>query len=474
MRIEEKQDTGSFRDPGGRIYHRDGRVFRLVADRAAADYEYVRDLGLLRTWAERGWVIDTREVDSSAVGAVASSARHVLEHPRLPFISYPYEWPFPALQAAARLHLDLQLAALEHDVQLTDASAYNVQFLGPRPIFIDVLSFRRYREGDFWTGHRQFCAQFLNPLLLRALAGVPYHAWYRGSLEGIGAAELDRLLPLRRKLSLNVVSHVTLPARGEAKAMRQCGGEGTSQQRRERRLPRASYRGLLVQLRDWIAHLSPRATGPTGWSEYDRTHTYDSAEHARKREVVAEFVRRVRPKLLWDLGCNTGEYAELSLEAGAQEVIGFDTDHGALEKAFVRAREGNLRLLPLYLDAANPSPDQGWAGAERRSLQARGGADALLALAFVHHLAIGRNVPLDGVLRWLTGLAPRGIVEFVRKDDPTVQQMLAHREDVFDDYDEDTFVTALRRCARIERAEAVSVSGRWLFVYDRGEKCVSE
>jgi ribosomal protein L11 methylase PrmA len=458
-------DTGSFRDPGGHIYHLDGRVFRLVADRATPDYEYVRGLGLLRTWAERGWVIGAQEVDPQTVGSVASTAPYVLEHPRLSFISYPYEWPFPALQSAAILHLDLQLAALEHDVQLADASAYNIQFRGTHPIFIDVLSFRRYRDGDFWTGHRQFCAQFLNPLLLRALLGVPYHAWYRGSLEGIGPAELDRLLPLRRKLSLNVLSHVTLPARWEMTAMRR-GGNQVSR-RSGARLPRASYRGLLVQLRDWIARLSPRETGPTAWSEYDRTHTYDPAERARKQEVVAEFVRRVRPHLLWDWGCNTGEYAELSLEAGAQEVIGFDTDHAALETAFARARQRNLHLLPLYLDAANPSPDQGWAGGERKSLQARGGADALLALAFAHHVAIARNVPLDQVLAWLTSLAPCGVVEFVRKDDPTVQQMLGHREDVFDTYDEATFVSELRRHARIERAETVSASGRRLFVYDR-------
>ena len=43
-------DTASFRDPGGRVYHLDGRVFRLVADRAAANYEHVRELGLLRTY----------------------------------------------------------------------------------------------------------------------------------------------------------------------------------------------------------------------------------------------------------------------------------------------------------------------------------------------------------------------------------------------------------------------------------------
>ena len=56
--------------------------------------------------------------------------------------------------------------------------------------------------------------------------------------------------------------------------------------------------------------------------------------------------------------------------------------------------------------------------------------DAVLALAFEHHLAIARNVPLHRVVGWLTKWAPAGVIEFVEKSDPTVQKMLALREDI--------------------------------------------
>ena len=136
----------------------------------------------------------------------------MVQHPKLPFISYPYEWCFTALKRAALLHLDIQMRCLEQGVALSDASAYNIQFLGPKPIFIDSLSFRRYREDEFWLGHKQFSEQFLNPLLLRALLGVTHNAWYRGGLEGIPTAELNRLLPLHRKLSWDVLTNVVMPA----------------------------------------------------------------------------------------------------------------------------------------------------------------------------------------------------------------------------------------------------------------------
>ena len=201
-----------------------------------------------------GWVVATHEIPASAIRGVEDSARYVLEHARIPFVSYPYEWSFYGLKAAALLHLDLQIDALRRDVQLADASAYNVQFCGARPVFIDVLSFRRYQAGDYWQGYRQFCLQFLNPLLLRALTGVAPHAWYRGSLEGITAVELNALLPTARRLSWNVFSHVTLPARLATRAVR----TQAPPTRPVRPLPRASYNGLLVQLRRWIARLAKR------------------------------------------------------------------------------------------------------------------------------------------------------------------------------------------------------------------------
>ena len=45
----------------------------------------------------------------------------------------------------------------KHGFTLSDATAYNIQFAGSAPVFIDHLSFRPYREGEIWAAHRQFC-----------------------------------------------------------------------------------------------------------------------------------------------------------------------------------------------------------------------------------------------------------------------------------------------------------------------------
>jgi len=464
--LRDGRIAGSFRDPSGHVHELNGRILRTITDYAAAEYEALRDSGVLQRMIDRGWLIESHEIGRDALGTADELPRHVVEHPRIPHVSFPYEWPFSLLRDAALLHLDLHMAALDGDATLSDASAYNIQFRGPKPVFIDLLSLRRYREGEYWAGHRQFCEQFLNPLLLRALLGVAHNGWFRGTLEGIPTTELARLLPLRRNLSWNVFVHVTLQAKLQRGAVRE-GEARAARLTRNRPLSRTAYRGMLAQLRNWIARLRPADTGRTEWGSYAEFNSYSGDETEAKRRFVGEFVAAERPATVWDLGCNTGEYSELALASGAGRVIGFDADQTALERACHRARSQELDLLPLYLDAANPSPDQGWMQSERPGLAARRNADALIALAFEHHLAIGRNIPLPQVVSWLTSLAPAGVIEFVEKSDSTIQRMLALREDIFPGYTVADFEAALGQNARIVKSETISASGRRLYLFDR-------
>ena len=94
-------------------------------------------------------------------------------------------------------------------------------------------------------------------------------------------------------------------------------------------------------------------------------------------------------------------------------------------------------------------------------------AEGVLALAVIHHLAIARNVPLEDVVESIVGMAPKGVIEFVPKDDPTVLTMLALREDVFATYSRETFMAALESRADIVTRETVSASGRELFYFSR-------
>jgi len=459
-------DRSSFRDPAGHVFEADGRIFRSIGAAGLVAYRQAVASGALRSLIDRGLVVGTTEVGPGSVPRGIGEAGIVVEHPKVPFVSYPFEWSFPALKAAALHHLLVQLEALRFGMHLSDASAYNIQFVGPNPVLIDILSLVPYEEGSYWNGYLQFCEQFLNPLLLRSTLGILHNHWYRGSLRGLDTADLDALLPWYRKLSPNMLMHVVLPARARRFAVEQRERATRALENARRKpFPRAALVSLLRGFERWIERLEPRGHTVTAWGDYTQDHAYLPQEEDDKQRFIRKFVAATRPAMLWDLGCNVGVYASLALECGADYVVGFDFDPAAIERAYRRALADRLRFLPLQLDAMNPSPDQGWDEHERRGLRSRGPAAALLALAIVHHLAIAHNVPLNRVVAWLVSLAPAGVVEFVPKSDPAVRLMLAARRDIFDDYLPESFEYALRQRTEIIDRAVITASGRTLYRY---------
>ena len=456
-------DPGSYRDPSGRVVIKDARVFRAIFEAGREPFEAALSSGVFERSIERSHLLGMEKTEAAMLAGIDPQPCHVVEHPRLDFVSYPYEWCFSALKAAAIFHLDFQLALLGDGFTLSDATAYNVQFRNTKPVFIDHLSIVPYAEGQPWIGQRQFAMQFLNPLLLWSKKGIAPNAWYRGSLEGIAPEDLLPLLSWRDKLSFTVLAHVVAQAKLQQRAIK--GGSGDKAT--ERQLNRKGFEAILIGLRDYIAGLSlPKSD--TVWGDYDHNNSYDEDKRAIKHAFVGRLASEVQPHQLFDIGCNSGDYSQTALDHGAKSVVGFDFDFGALEAAFARFDKAGAPVLPLWLDATNPSPAQGWASAERKSFNQRAEADSMVALAFIHHLAIARNIPLDMAVDWLVSLAPTGIIEFPDKGDAMVRKLLSTREDIFPDYSEEAFVAHVGARARIVEKVRIEGSNRLLLRYDRG------
>lgn len=455
-------DSASYRDPAGRVYTLpNGNILRSVTEAGRADFEFVESIGIAATLMQSGMLTPYHKLPHETIPSQLANEEYVLEHDVIPFISYPYEWCFGMLKSAALAHLDLHLACLEDGVTLSDASAYNIQFIGARPQFIDRLSLIPYREGMPWAGHRQFCEQFLVPLLWQAYGGIAFQPTYRGAIEGMNLATLPALTPFWRKCSLRYALHVGLPL---ALSQWRVGNV------RAVHLPKRSLIYMLKQLRAWIVSLEPQY-GTSVWRNYTNTHSYDAAEHEAKREAVAICMQEMHPRLLWDMGCNNGEYSQLAVKNGASYAVAFESDSGVLEDAYKIAQSSTLPILPLVMDLCAPSPDQGWKQKERAGLAQRAKADGLMALALIHHLVIGRLIPLDEAVTWLTQLAPQGIIEWVGPEDPMVKQMLATHTRQFPEYREDVFATSLGKHAHILRRIELSKT-RVLYHWREAVSCL--
>jgi SAM-dependent methyltransferase len=429
------RDPASYRDPSGFVFWRDGQPYRQIERRFAASWDAFESSPLSRILMERGWLV--RHEAAPVELAQGTTAHRVIRPERIDFVSYPYEWTFGQLRDAALLTLDIQGLALEHGFTLRDASAYNIQFREGRPIHIDTLSFEPTEPGRPWIAYRQFCEHFLAPLTLMAKRDVRLAALLRDNLDGVPLDLASRLLPGSSRLNLGLATHVHLHAR----AQRRYADRPREAQQRVRSARPVNQAALLDSLRRTIAGLRWAPAG-TEWADYDDRTSYSADATADKEALVARFIAATEGRRVWDLGANTGHYSRIAADAGRQ-VIAFDIDPAAAERHYRTVRaDGRTDILPLVMDLANPSPALGWAGAERRSLAERADADSLLALALVHHLAIGRNVPLGEIGRWFARLGRQLVIEFVPKEDQMAQRLLATREDVFDDYSIEGFRAA--------------------------------
>ena len=455
-------DPASFRDPSGFVFRRDGVLYRQVQQIAAADWEAFRTTGLYeRLVADRLLV---EHADAGLELAARPGAAAVVRPRALEFISYPYEWAFSQLKEAALLTLDVQSRALDAGMRLKDASAYNVQFAAGRPILIDSLSFEVAPATEPWPAYRQFCEHFLGPLALMANRDVRCGLMLRDFIDGIPLDLAARLLPGRSRLNLGLSAHIHLHAGAQRRAAREAAPAGGAP-RRERRVSETGQRALLDSLRRTVAGL--RYEPSSQWAGYARATSYSDAATASKGSLVREMLVAVGGRVAWDVGANTGAYSAIAADAGYR-VIAWDQDAASVEAHWRQVRgDGNPAILPLVLDLANPSPALGWALAERASFLDRGEPDVMLALALVHHLAIGNNVPLEGVAALFARMAPRAIVEFVPKEDPMTRLLLAARPDIFERYSIDGFREAFGGQFRIVREAPIADSPRTLFLMER-------
>ena len=436
-----ERDQGSFRDPAGFVFRRDGIVYRQIDASFAADWDRFISSGLHARLRDAGDILPHEEVDPGL--AAVPPAHRVIRPDPLELVSYPYEWSFSQLKDAALLTLRAQSAAAAAGMTLRDATAYNVQFRGCRPVLIDSLSFERAQPGRPWVAYRQFCEHFLAPLALMARVDIRLGRLLRHHLDGIPLDLAARLLPGRTRISLGLGPHIHLHAR----AQRQHAQNGRDGARRASggspgTMSASKLATLVESLRSTVDGLAWDPSG-TVWADYASHKSYDEAASRAKDAAVSSALAAAGGRGAWDLGANTGRYSRLAADMGYR-VVALDVDPGAVERHYLALRaQGRADILPLLADLTDPSPALGWGSGERRSLLERADADVVLALALVHHLAIGANVPLPMIASLLARLAPHAIVEFVPKEDAMVQRLLASRRDVFPDYTLDGFRTAL-------------------------------
>ncbi len=447
-------NSGSFRDPNSCVYSIESKegcksdIYRGISQEMLKNFKKLETEAFYKRLVDEKRVVETKLCDAddkAAKSIVKNGWDGVLRHEALPLISYSYEWPFAMLKRAALLHLRILTDALEAGWTIKDSTPFNIQFNGTAPIFIDIPSFVPLGEGEPWTAYRQFCCCFLTPLMIRSHLGIDHLPLSRSYLDGLPPIEASKYFRGFSRFKRGVAKHILLPAIVEKRIEAKERDSTPAKDRSKQKVSKQFVLALVDSMTRLVKSLSVDVQH-TDWSEYDKTHTYIDEELQEKKDFVESFIQTEKPACVIDIGCNTGTFSNIAARS-ADLVIAADGDHDAIQKLFLNESKNSKfnNIIPLVINLANTSPNQGWAGKERSSFESRVKPNGILVLALIHHIRISSNIPMALFLDWLSLFNCDIVIEFVDRHDEMVIKLLQNKSEQYLDYNRGNFETELRK-----------------------------
>jgi SAM-dependent methyltransferase len=468
----------SFRDPAGHVALVGGRVFRTIAPSSFPEFKQFLDSAAAKSLIGAGELIPTKDLSEgfngdhwhlpADIAETVKGASHLVEHDRVWFPSYPYEWPPEMLFAAGQLTLHIAETIVRDGFRLKDASPYNVLFCGPKPVFVDVLSFEeRPSEDPYWIAYGQFLRMFILPLLSAETFGTTPAEIFLNHRDGIESEAMYRNLSWPRRLKPPFLSTVSIPSwLGGGVSIK--NGEFWE---RKRRMPadKAEYvfRSQLRRANKLLQRVEPATGKKSVWSSYTDSHSYKSEDYSLKKEIAEQWLKAIRPETVLDVGSNTGEFSEIAARAGSR-VLAIDVDPVASGTTWRRARANNLDILPLVVNFAWPTPAMGWRNAEYASFLDRAADqfDVVILLAVLHHLLVTERIPLQQVADVCAKLTKSYmIIEYVSKEDEMFRVLARGRDALHRDFTQEAFEHTFKEQFEFVDKRQVKGNFRWLYLF---------
>jgi SAM-dependent methyltransferase len=469
--------ASSFRDPGGLLVDIDERILRVVHKSGEPDLENFLASAAARALLKDGLLVNTERLGGSCSQLLAVASEKVFqhsesdalfEHERIPFQSFPYEWTPEMLYAAARLTLDLAERVLGEGFGLKDASPYNVLFRGPKPVFVDLLSFESRPLGDpVWQPYGQFIRTFLLPLLVNKHFGLRLDQLFLARREGLEPEEVYRLCGRLQRLRPPFLTLASIPFWLSGRAEK-----NPSEIYRRRQLAdpsRATFilEQLFKRLRRQLERVKPTNNRASAWTSYvSATDGLNEDYSAEKMAFVRDVMNEFRPQTVLDVGCNTGRFSRLATRSGAR-VIAIDQDPVVVGQLWREAEAEQLNILPLVVDLTRPSPSVGWHNLENSAFLERASQafDALLMLAVVHHMLVSERIPLGHIIDLAAELTrDLLVIEFVAPADPMFRRLTRGRDHLFATLTNEDFKRACLKRFAIVRYIQLPGKSRWVYL----------
>ena len=420
-----KKNSASFRDPSGYIFNDESGVLRRhIKPIYFNQYKALKTSGLY----------DTLIASKSLINHVETSVsdEHIIITPdKIPFITNPYEWSFLQFKHAALLTLQIHKYALEKGFILKDASAYNVTFYKGSPVFLDTLSFDFYKEGKPWRAYKQFIMHFFGPLVLAKYHGTDVFKMLQTHIDGIPLKLIASLLPLKTKFSPTLYSNIHLLAKMETEYNEDYKGEI-----KVNSLSKKAQLNIVKGLFEYIKNL--KLTESSEWGDYYTKTNYNESSFNFKKEILKEWVAKLKVDRLIDVGGNDGTFARV-VKNDVDHILVTDIDSNAIEYNYEQIRKNKeSNMLTFVSDILQPSPGVGFGNTERSSLITRlreYAPNVTMALAVIHHISLSGNVPFAKSAEYFAQFSNHLIIEFPKREDSWVSSLLIRKQEFINHFD---------------------------------------
>lgn len=434
-------------DSQGEVFLYENRLLRGVFPKHGDSLRKIYDMYINHKLVDRG-IVKTQIVDDAEFHWLGYDM--VLEHEKVPFISYAHEWPLDMIKDAALFQLNLNLELNKYGMLLKDCGVpSNILFNATYPVFVDFLSIIFHDDltkQDFLKPNGQGTSYqsiwdkksvYFNEIFRRMFYPYTLHPLYMMH-QGRHSEARRRML----ETTLNSCSDVI--TQQEALAEADAGLTNFYQRSiiaREDALVNNVWSSFLNILSDELKQLSVSVDESSYASYYEQkgeAFGFDPCEDwLPKQRVVYDILQALRPSTVLDIGANTGWFSILAAGAGCR-VVALDDDEACMCLLYKRSKREGLPILPLVMDIVQPtqdvpaSPDL---ATDLHMISSRISGDAplllsavkrlkcdmVLALAITHHLALGQGLRLKEITELLASFSSKYLVmEFVPKEDPLI------------------------------------------------------
>lgn len=380
---------------------------------------------------------------------------------QIPFISYPFEWSFIQWKRATLSYLEINKIALKYGMILKDATPYNFCHLAGKAVLFDTSSFNFFKKNDPWIAYKQFCEEFFGPFTLMHYNGAEWSNLTMSNMGNLRLGFISRQLPIKSWFNFNVFTHIHWHSNYVNKT-------SEKNDNKNKGFTNEKISAIIDKMHHSVNRWRILPKQKSIWSGYYQNDIEERSYLQDKEATIKEWLLLTKPKIVLDIGANTGNFSFKALEY-SERVIAIEPDYACIDKIEKQIRKNNLEnIFAVFLDITKPSPALGLMNKETGNITKRLKSEMVFGLALTHHLYISNKLSFYQIAEMFSELSSEYvIIEYIEEGDSKVLLLTQNLNLNTTLYNEENFLNAFKNFFYIDSKKKMKDSKRILYLLKR-------